>query len=69
MSFGDNETYELEVKLTGVGNVAEYMQTHRDANKTDSAVKDSSNTFNANQIDAAAEAKELGKDTFYANVQ
>ncbi len=64
MTFGDNETYELEVKLTGVGNVAEYMQTHRDANKTDSAIKDSSNTFNANQIDAAAEAKELGKALF-----
>lgn len=61
MTFGDNETYELEVKLTGVGNVAEYMQTHRDANKTDTPVKDSSNTFNAQQIDGAVESKQLGK--------
>lgn len=64
MGFGDNETYELEVKVTGVGNVAEYMQTHRDANKTDTAVKDSSNTFNSQEIDAAASSKQLGRALF-----
>lgn len=64
MTFGDNETYELEIKVTGVGNVAEYMQTHRDANKTDTAIKDSSNTFNSQEIDAAASSKQLGKALF-----
>jgi hypothetical protein len=64
MNFGDNETYELEIKVTGIGNVAEYMQTHRDANKTDTATKDSSNTFNSQQIDGAVSSKQLGKALF-----
>jgi len=64
MNFGDNETYELEVRVTGVGNVAEYMQTHRDANKTDTAVKDSSNTFSSQEIDAAVSSKYLGQALF-----
>jgi hypothetical protein len=64
MNFGDNETYELEVRVTGVGNVAEYMQTHRDANKTDTAVKDSSNTFSSQQIDEAISSKYLGQALF-----
>ena len=37
VSFGDNESYEIEVKLVGVGNVAEYTQTHRDANNISTA--------------------------------
>jgi hypothetical protein len=64
MSFGDNETYELEIKVTGVGNVAEYMQTHRDANKIDTATKDSSSTFSSQDIDSALGAKNLGRALF-----
>lgn len=64
ISFGDNETYVLEVKITSVGNVAEYMQTHRDANKKDQPKKDSSLTFGAQDIDSAIGAKNLGKALF-----
>jgi hypothetical protein len=64
ISFGDNETYKLDIKLTGVGNVAEYMQTHRDANKIDVAKADTSNTFNAQQIDSAVGSKQIGKALF-----
>ena len=64
MSFGDNETYELEIKVTSVGNVAEYMQTHRDANKKDQAKKDSSLTFAAQDIDSAIGSKNLGRALF-----
>lgn len=64
ISFGDNETYELEIKVTSVGNVAEYMQTHRDANKKDQAKKDSSLTFAAQDIDSALGSKNLGRALF-----
>jgi hypothetical protein len=64
ISFGDNETYELEIKITSVGNVAEYMQTHRDANKKDQPTKDSSLTFSSQDIDSALGSKNLGRALF-----
>lgn len=64
ISFGDNETYQLEVQITSVGNVAEYMQTHRDANSKDSAKKDSSGTFSAQEVDSAVGAGKVGRALF-----
>jgi hypothetical protein len=64
ISFGDNETYVLEVQVTSVGNVAEYMQTHRDANSTDKAKKDSSGTFSAQEVDSAVGAGKIGRALF-----
>ena len=37
VSFGDNETYTMDVKIVGVGNIAEYAQTHRGSNPTTNA--------------------------------
>ena len=64
ISFGDNETYELEIKLASVGNVAEYMQTHRDANPTDKAKKDTSITFSPKEIDSAVGSSKIGQALF-----
>lgn len=64
ISFGDNETYELEIKLVGAGSVAEYMQTHRDANPKDKPKKDSSITFSAQQVDSAVGSKKIGRALF-----
>jgi hypothetical protein len=64
ISFGDNETYTLEVQVTSVGNVAEYMQTHRDANSTDKAKKDSSGTFSAQEVDSAVGGGKVGRALF-----
>ena len=64
ISFGDNESYELEVKLTSVGNVAEYMQTHRDANNTNENKKDSGKTFSPQQIETQVGDKKIGAALF-----
>jgi hypothetical protein len=64
ISFGDNETYTLEIQVTSVGNVAEYMQTHRDANSTDTAKKDSSGTFSAQEVDSAVGGGKVGRALF-----
>jgi len=64
ISFGDNESYELEVKLTSIGNVAEYMQTHRDANNTSSNEKESGKTFKPEQIEAAVGNNKIGSALF-----
>ena len=64
ISFGDNESYELEVKLTSIGSVAEYMQTHRDANNTSSDDKESGKTFKPQQIEAAVGNNKIGSALF-----
>jgi hypothetical protein len=64
ISFGDNETYQIEIKITSVGNIAEYMQTHRDANSTDKPKKDSSGTFTAQEVDNAIGGDKIGRALF-----
>lgn len=64
ISFGDNETYQIEIKITAIGQVAEYMQTHRDANSTDKSKKDSSGTFTAQDVDNAVGSGKVGRALF-----
>ena len=64
ISFGDNESYELEVKLTAIGNVAEYMQTHRDANTTSSDTKESGKTFKPQEIESQVGDNKIGAALF-----
>jgi hypothetical protein len=64
VSFGDNESYEIEVKLMGVGNVAAYTQTHRDANNTSTPVKASSDTFKPKEISDAIDKNNIGYALF-----
>ena len=64
ITFGDGETYNLSVQVTGIGNVAEYMQTHRGANRTDTAKNNSGESFSPKTIAADAEDKEVGVALF-----
>ena len=64
ISFGDNESYELEVKLTSIGSVAEYMQTHRDANNTSTDEKDSGMSFSPQEIESQVGDKKIGAALF-----
>lgn len=64
VSFGDGETYIVDVDITGVGNVAEYMQTHRGGNKTDSAKNGSGESFKPQTIAADAEEGKVGVALF-----
>lgn len=64
VSFGEGETYTLSVELTGIGNIAEYMQTHRGANRTDKAKGDSGYSFSPMTIAADAEDKKVGVALF-----
>ena len=64
ISFSDGETYELSVELTGIGNVAEYMQTHRGANRTDKSNNGSGLSFKPKTITADAQDGNVGVALF-----
>jgi hypothetical protein len=66
IEFGDDESYSLDVKLVAIGNVAEYMQTHRGANETteDKNDNDSGMTFNTRQIAYAVNDTKIGQALF-----
>jgi hypothetical protein len=64
ITFGEGETYNLEVQITGIGNVAEYMQTHRSGNPTNRAKNDSSLSFSPNSIAADAQSGNIGAALF-----
>jgi len=54
VSFGDNETYTMDVKIVGVGNIAEYAQTHRGSNPTTTASNKSNWEFKPYDIEQFA---------------
>ena len=60
ITFGDGETYILNVELTGIGNVAEYMQTHRGGSRTDKSDNNSGLSFQPKTIAADAEEGQVG---------
>jgi len=64
VSFGDGETYVLNVQITGIGNVAEYMQTHRGANRVDKSKNESGLSFKPKTIAADAEEGKVGVALF-----
>lgn len=64
VSFGDSETFVLSVDITGIGNVAEYMQTHRGANRVDKASNGSGESFKPKTIAADAEEGKVGVALF-----
>lgn len=64
ISFGDGETYILDVQITGIGNVAEYMQTHRNGNPTDRPNNDSGLSFSPRAISADAQEGNIGAALF-----
>lgn len=51
VSFGENESYVMEVTVVGIGNIAEYTQTHRGANPTNKPSNNSNFEFKPNDIE------------------
>lgn len=64
ITFGDGETFNLSVQITGIGNVAEYMQTHRGANRVDKPSNNSGLSFKPKTIAADAEEGQVGVALF-----
>lgn len=52
IEFGDNETYILKVQLTSIGEVAEYMQTHKDATSSTNTKQKSAKIFKPSEIES-----------------
>lgn len=50
ISFGDNETYVLDVELTSIGDVAEYMQSHKGSTTSKNSNKNSSLSFDDSSV-------------------
>lgn len=69
IQFGDNETYTLQVELTSIGEVAEYMQTHKDSTTSttgESTKQKSGKIFSERQIKKYVEGEDnpAGKALF-----
>lgn len=57
IEFGDNETYILKIELTSLGEVAEYMQTHKDATSSTNTRQKSAKIFSPRTIQQFVEDK------------
>lgn len=66
IEFGDNETYILKVQLTSIGEVAEYMQTHKDATSSTNSTQKSAKPFKPKEIESFSEGTDnpTGKALF-----
>lgn len=58
IEFGDNETYILKVECTSIGEVAEYMQTHKDATSENNTKSKSGKIFSPQDIQTLSESKD-----------
>lgn len=66
VKFGDGETYDIEVKTSGVGQVAEYMQVHTGGNRTDKADDATPASFEPEKIGKSTPGVALFKQMFNA---
>jgi len=67
MSFGDNESYSIEVELTSVGEIPAYLQHHKNVRVSNSSsnINNSSDKFAMDEIeDDADEESTIGKGLF-----
>ena len=67
MSFGDNESYSIEVELTSVGEIPAYLQHHKNVRLSgdSSNINNSSDKFPMEDIeDDADEEKTIGRALF-----
>ena len=63
MSYGDNETFSLNVELTSVGDLPAYLQHHKGVADDSSKDDKSSKVFDVKEIDSEAE-ENVGKTLF-----
>lgn len=66
IKFGDNETYDVEVKVSGTGQVAEYLQTQNGGNRTDGADDAGPADFEPEKIGKSTPGVALFKQMFNA---
>jgi hypothetical protein len=64
VKFGAGETYEVEVQLSGVGQVAEYMQVHTGGNSTENTVNNGAPSFEPEKIGKSTPGVALYKQMF-----
>ena len=66
VKFGDSETYDLEVKLTGQGQVAEYLQVQTGGNKTNGEEGNNVPSFEPEEVGKSKVGPALFKQMFNA---
>lgn len=64
ISYNDDETYTITVKTQGIGEVAEYMQTHKGGVNISSNESDSGETFNPSDVENFQKDGFIGKSLF-----
>lgn len=64
VKFGDNETYDIEIKTSGQGQVAEYMQNQLGGNKTDGSDGNNAPTFEPETIGKSSPGSALFKQMY-----
>lgn len=64
VKFGSGETYEVEVQVSGVGQVAEYMQVHTGGNRTDSSDDNNAPSFEPEKIGKSTPGVALFKQMY-----
>lgn len=64
VKFGDSETYDIEVKTAGQGQVAEYMQLSMGGNKTDGSDGNNAESFEPEKIGESKPGVALFKQMF-----
>lgn len=64
ISFGDGETYIMDIEIVGIGNISEYMQVQRSGNPTNKADNGSGLSFSPKSIAADAQEGNVGAALF-----
>jgi hypothetical protein len=64
VKFGDGETYDVEVKTSGVGQVAEYMQVQSSGNRTDIVDENNPPSFEPEKIGESTPGVALFKQMY-----
>lgn len=64
VAFGESETFDISIQISGAGIAAEYMQTHRSGNRTDTAEDAISPSFEPEKVGKSTPGAALFKQMF-----
>ena len=64
VKFGSNETYEINVELTTIGELPAYLQHHKSIQANSQKIGDTSLTYQTRTIDNAADEDDFGRALF-----
>lgn len=62
--FGANETYEIQVELTTIGELPAYLQHHKGVQANSSKIDDTSDSFDTRDINNVAKEDDFGRALF-----